>query len=122
MADLTWSTWNTFHNATRGDFVEAPIGPGVYEVRHAPTGALIAFGHSGNVAGALADIKVDGGEGGWKSLFRKALPKPNVMELEYRTYPTASRSEARTAAARLKSLRQSYWRNRMDAGMSARHG
>ena len=121
MAGQTWSNWKTFPNASRGDSVEAPIGPGVYEVRHAPTGSLIAFGHSGNVAGSLAEIKVDGGEGGWKSLFRRALPKPNVMELEYRTCATASRAEARSAAARLKALRQSYWRNRMDAGFSARH-
>ncbi len=43
--------------------LEAPIGPGVYEVRHTMTGALIAFGHAGNVANAIAELKVDADPG-----------------------------------------------------------
>ena len=41
--------------------VEAPIGPGVYEVRHTMTGRVIAFGHAGNVANAITDLKLNGG-------------------------------------------------------------
>ena len=116
-----WSNWKNFPNALRGDSVEAPIGPGVYEVRHAPTGNLVAFGPAGNVAGALAELKVDGGSGGIKGLFRRAMQIPNVQELEYRTLPAASHAEAKTMAGRMKALRQSYWRRRMDAGFTARH-
>ena len=121
MTVQTWSSWKNFPNALRGDSVEAPIGPGVYEVRHAPTGQLIAFGHAGNVASAIAGLKVDGGDRSWKTLFRRVAPTPRVSELEYRTCAAASHAEAKTAAGRMKALRQSYWRHRMDAGISARH-
>jgi len=115
-----WSTWKRFPNARSGDSVEAPIGPGVYEVRHAETGELIAFGHAGNVASAIADLRVDNG-GGWSRLFRRESLSSQVDELEYRTCAAASRAAAKTAALRLKGLRQTYWRRRMDLGWAARH-
>jgi hypothetical protein len=117
----TWSTWKRFPNATSGDSVEAPIGPGVYEVRHTPSGRVIAFGHAGNVANALADLKVDDAGGGtWTRLFRRVSPKPPVNELEYRTCATATRADAKTAADRMQKLRQSYWRKRLETGRAAR--
>ena len=116
----TWSNWKRFPDAQSGGMVEAPIGPGVYEVRHAETGELIAFGHAGNVANAISELKVHGTGSPWKRLFRKngAL---EVHDLEYRTCATASRAEAKVAAQRLIGLRQSYWRRRMDLGWAARH-
>ncbi len=30
----TWSGWKRFPDVKSGDHIEAPIGPGVYEVRH----------------------------------------------------------------------------------------
>jgi hypothetical protein len=116
-----WSNWKSFPNAGAGGLVEAPIGPGVYEVRHTDSGEQIAFGHAGNVAEALADLKVDDGGASWSRMFRKTNPVPLVGDLEYRTCAAASRAEARTAARRLKGLRQSYWRRRMELGWAARH-
>jgi len=115
-----WSNWKRFPNARSGDSVEAPIGPGVYEVRHAETGELIAFGDAANVATAIADLKVDHG-GGWLRFFRADNPRPDVANLEYRTYAAATRADARTAAKRLSGLRQTYWKRRMDLGWAARH-
>jgi hypothetical protein len=117
----TWSNWKRFPNALSGDSVEAPIGPGVYEVRHMPTGNVIAFGHSGNVAGALAELKVDGGDKSWLRLFRRENAKPPVAELEYRTCAAASRADAKIAAERMQKLRQSYWRKRLELGRAARN-
>ena len=57
----TWSDWKRFPDAHSGEHVEAPIGPGVYEVRHTMTGRVVAFGHSGNVANSLADLKLNDG-------------------------------------------------------------
>ena len=54
----TWSGWKRFPDALTGGVVEAPIGPGVYEVRHASSGELIAFGHSANVANAISELRV----------------------------------------------------------------
>ena len=116
----TWSNWKRFPDAYSGEHVEAPIGPGVYEVRHTMTGRVVAFGHSGNVANSLADLKLTAGSSASTRLFRKQPLVSRVADLEYRTCAAASRAEAKTAAQRLVGLRQTAWRRRMDMGWAAR--
>jgi len=116
-----WSNWKRFPDAQIGEHVEAPIGPGVYEVRHTMTGRVVAFGHSGNVANALADLKLNGSTNSLTRLFRKQPVVSRVSDLEYRTCAATSRAEAKTAAQRLMGLRQTAWRRRMDMGWTARH-
>ena len=117
----TWSNWRRFPDAQSGEHVEAPIGPGVYEVRHSMTGRLLAFGHAGNVAHALSDLKLNGGGSAFTRLFRRQPLVPRVADYEYRTCAAASRAEARTTAQRLMGLRQTAWRRRVDLGWAARH-
>jgi hypothetical protein len=116
----TWSSWKRFPAFGNG-VVEAPVGPGVYEVRHTMTGRVIAFGDCANVAQALADLQTNGGLSPFYRLFRRQpLALPRATDLEYRTYAAGSRAEARTAAHRLLGLRQSVWRRRADHGWTAR--
>jgi hypothetical protein len=118
----SWSGWKRYPDAHDGGHVEAPIGPGVYEVRSASTGRVVAFGHARNVANAITDLKVNGGATPLQRLFGKQPLVSHVHDLEYRTYAAASRAEAKTAASRLNGLRQTAWRRRIDAGGSARMG
>src|SRR5260221_12735890 len=92
----TWSTWKRFPDAQSGEHVEAPIGPGVYEVRHTMTGRVVAFGHSGNVANSLADLKLNGGLSTFARLFRKEPLVARVAHLEYRTCAAMIRAEPKT--------------------------
>jgi hypothetical protein len=117
----TWSSWKRFPDAQIGDHVEAPIGPGVYEVRHTMTGRVVAFGHAGNVANAISDLKLNGGASSIARLFRRQPLVSRVSDLEYRTCAATSRAEAKTTASRLAGLRQSAWRRRVDMGWAARH-
>jgi hypothetical protein len=116
----TWTSWKRFPDAHSGGLVEAPIGPGVYEVRHVETGEVIAFGHSGSVANSIGELKINGKAGLFAKMFHRSASIP-VGELEYRTCATATRSDAKTAASRLKGLRQQYWQRRMALGVAARH-
>jgi len=116
----TWSGWKRF-SAGRIDVVEAPDGPGVYEVRHTLTGRVMAFGHSGHVAKTIADLTVGGEAGIWTRLFGRQPLNARTADLEYRTCAAASRADARTAAQRLMGLRQSVWRRRLDIGLAGRH-
>ena len=50
----TWSEWKRYPRPDRGENIVAPIGPGIYEVRYAGTGALHSFEGVDNVAQALA--------------------------------------------------------------------
>jgi hypothetical protein len=117
----SWSSWKRFPDEQIGDHVEAPIGPGVYEVRHTMTGRVVAFGHARNVANALADLKLNGGVGAVARLFRRQPLVSRVSDLEYRTCAATSRAEAKTTASRLLGLRQTAWRRRMDLGGGAYH-
>lgn len=116
----TWSGWKRFSDG-RGDAIEAPAGPGVYEVRHTMTGRVMAFGYSGDVAKAIAGLNFDGEVSPWARLIGRQPLNARVADLEYRTCAAASRADAKTAAQRLLGLRQSVWRRRLDIGLAGRH-
>src|ERR1700750_1549952 len=98
----TGSEWKRYPRAGRGDNIEAPITPGIYEVRVAGTGALHSFGAVDNVAQALALLTV-----GSKSWFgRRDAAEPPY--LEYRTCATSSTADARAAAERMIGRREAY--------------
>ena len=98
----TWSEWKRYPKPGRGENIEAPITPGLFEVRIAATGALHSFEAVENVAVALAQLSV-----GSKSWFgrREAASSP---DLEYRTCATSSKADAKAAAERMIGRRETY--------------
>ena len=97
----TWSEWKRYPRAGRCENIEAPISPGIYEVRFTGTGALHSFGAVDNVAQALSLLTVAP-----KSWFgRRDTGSP---DLEYRTCATSSKSDARAAAERMIGRREAY--------------
>ena len=105
-----WSSWKRFPNAERGEHVEAPIGPGIYEVRNMSTGDLAAFDASGNVAHALSALLRKPPAFSWAKLFGSGRDSWQGRDLEYRTCPASSVSEARMMAQALLGRRQVFWR------------
>jgi hypothetical protein len=103
-----WSSWKKFPNAERGEHVEAPIGPGIYEVRNISTGDLAAFDASANVAHALSALRRK--QPSWAKLFSADRSAWQGTDLEYRTCPASSLSEARMMVQALRGRRQVYWR------------
>ena len=97
----TWSEWKRYPRAGRGENIEAPITPGLYEVRYAGTGALHSFGAVDNVAQALSMLPV-----GSKSWF--GWREPAIPDLEYRTCATSSKADAKAAAERMIGRRETY--------------
>jgi hypothetical protein len=98
----TWSEWKRYPRPNRGENLEAPISPGIYEVRVAGTGALHSFGAVDNIAQALAQLPL-----GPKSWFGRRTTG-DVPELEYRTCATSSRADAKAAAERMIGRRETY--------------
>lgn len=106
-----WSSWKRFPNAARGEHVEAPIGPGIYEVRNVVTGDLAAFDAAGNVAHALSALRKSSSSlFSWSRLFGGGRPAWQEMDLEYRTCPASSVNEAKVMVQTLLGRRQVYWR------------
>ena len=98
----TWSEWKRYPRPGRGDNLEAPISPGIYEVRFAGTGALHSFSAVDNVARALALLPV-----GSKSWFGRR-DTTEVPELEYRTCATSTKADAKAATERMIGRREAY--------------
>ena len=98
----TWSEWKRYPRPGRGDNIEAPITPGIFEVRVATTGALHCFDAVDNVAQALAMLPV-----GSRSWFGRRGPT-SLPDLEYRTCATSSKADAKAAAERMIGRRETY--------------
>jgi hypothetical protein len=97
-----WSEWKRYPRAGRGENIEAPISPGIYEVRFAGSGALHSFDAVDNVAQALSLLPVAS-----KSWFGRREPV-KLPELEYRTCATSSKADAKAAAERMIGRRETY--------------
>jgi hypothetical protein len=98
-----WSEWKRYPRAGRGDEnIEAPISPGIYEVRVAGSGALHSFDAVDNVAVALAQLQV-----GSRTWFGRRDPASSP-DLEYRTCATSTRADAKAAAERMIGRRETY--------------
>ena len=98
----TWSEWKRYPRAARGENLEAPISPGIYEVRIAATGALHSFGAVDNVAQALALLPAAS-----KSWFSRRAPA-ETTDLEYRTCAATTKADAKAAADRMIGRRETY--------------
>ena len=99
----TWSEWKRYPRPGRGENIEAPITPGIYEVRIAGTGALYCFEAVDNVAQALAQLSV-----GSKSWFGRREEASKLPDLEYRTCASSSKADAKAAAQRMIGRRETY--------------
>ena len=97
----TWSEWKRYPRPGRGENIEAPITPGIYEVRFAKSGALHSFGAVDNVAQALSQLPVTG-----KSWFGRR--EAETPDLEYRTCATSTKADAKAAAERMIGRRETY--------------
>jgi hypothetical protein len=111
-----WSSWKPFPDAGRGEHIEAPIGPGVYEVQRAASGELVAFGHAASVAQALAALAPRKRARRWMSLFGRSPAR--AEPLEYRVVSMDTTAAAKSFAEGLRSRRQTYMSSRL-AGRAA---
>ena len=102
-----WMEWKRFPKADRGEHIEAPIGPGIYEVREAATGALFAFGSADSVALALAGLTARRRSFASWFGFREGV---GHLDLEYRTCATSTRAEAKIAAEGMIDRREMFLR------------
>jgi hypothetical protein len=98
----TWSEWKRYPRRGRGENLEAPISPGIFEVRFASSGALHSFGAVDNVAQALALLPATS-----KSWFSRRGPA-DTPDLEYRTCATSTKADAKAVADRMIGRRETY--------------
>jgi hypothetical protein len=102
-----WGGWKAYPRPGRSDNIEAPIAPGIYEVRCAQSGELFAFGAVDNLAEALSRLPI--APRSLISILARRRPT-ELPDLEYRVCATASRNDAKTAAERMIGRRETWMR------------
>jgi hypothetical protein len=106
----SWNSWSRLPEAV--ELTGIATQPGVYEVRDASTGRVVACGHARSLASALRRCAT--GSGVLSRLFDpETLPARSA--LEYRMCPTHTAAEAELLARRLIGLRHTFWQNRKRA-------
>ncbi len=100
-----WSEWKPFPVRERGEHLNAPVGPGLYELRHRASGELLGFGHAANVATALTEFFAPTF---WQRMFRR---RPPILQrdVEYRTMGASSLRHARDQEAAILWRRNAMW-------------
>lgn len=56
MSKNQWTEWKLFPDPRKKEFIQAPFGPGVYELRRKDTGELILRGKGQNCAYRMASL------------------------------------------------------------------
>jgi hypothetical protein len=102
---FAWTNWKPFPDPRSGAPIEAPIGPGVYEVRRISNGETVAFDHSANVARSLLAVAAPA-----PRLWLFERPRADASDLEYRTCAASTSMDAKSIAARMAGQRRLYWR------------
>ena len=65
-----WTGWKSFPDDYHGEYIQAPMGPGLYEVCRTSTREQVAFGCTRNVAESLCDLLKPRGLRKWLSFRR----------------------------------------------------
>jgi hypothetical protein len=107
MADR-WTVWKSFPDDCYGEYIQAPMGPGLYEVCRSSTREPVAFGCTRNVAESLCDILKPRGLRRWLS-FRRGRSY-DTGELEYRTWATATLGDAKNAVGVIRERHEAVMR------------
>jgi hypothetical protein len=103
-----WTPWRLFPDSLRGDLIQAPISPGVYEVRRISNGEVVAFGPSTNVARDLSAFRPQPSRLPWAWPFEREGEAARAGEFEYRTWAAATVNEAKDMARHLLGRRETF--------------
>jgi hypothetical protein len=91
-----WTKWHSFQSSRHGNFVEAPVGAGIFEIRRTSDHVTVALSCTANLAHTLSAFVMRGKEERRFIFMRQRSPYA-PGELEYRFWRTLSLSEAKIA-------------------------
>lgn len=91
-----WTKWAPFPDPRKKEFLVAPLGPGVYELRLKGTGKLVLLGIGKSCALRMSSLlPAPLGQGMRRNFKKRAFVLKNLSRVEYRTCACATITEAR---------------------------
>lgn len=92
---MTWSRWHPYPDPREHGILHAPLGPGVYDLRHKSTGEPILFGIGARCAQRMTSLLPKPlGSGTRNNSAKREHVLRHLADIEYRTQPTLTRDEA----------------------------
>lgn len=91
-----WTDWKSFPDPREGEYLNAPFGSGVYQLRNRRIGKFVLFGTGKNLAYRMSSLLPEPFGAG----IRKNRDKPNyvldnIQDIEYRTISFIDNDEAK---------------------------
>ena len=102
-----WSEWRLFPDPRQHGILEAPIGPGCYELRIGTQKLL--YGEGNNVAARMSSLLPAGlGSGNRKNKAKQNDVFSNLGKVEYRTLACDTKKEAKAEEMKLRASKHDY--------------
>jgi hypothetical protein len=104
-----WTDWKLFPVPSEGGYLNAPFGPGVYELMNRNTGKKVLFGMGKNTAARMSSLlPAPHGCGRRNNSEKRKYIFNNLKDVLYRTKSCTTREEAVIEEALLKRRRDDY--------------
>jgi len=93
----TWSRWTSFPDPRESQYLRAPIGSGVYEIRRRDTREFVLVGAGKCVAVRMGSLLPPPlGQGTRNNTEKRRYLLKHLGEIQYRCYPCKTREQAAT--------------------------
>jgi excinuclease UvrABC nuclease subunit len=103
MTKPSWQEWRRFPDPSKGEFLTAPYGAGVYWLRDTRNGADIYIGEGSHLAHRVSSLLPSPhGRGTRNNAPLREYVLTNLAHVEYRTTSCSSKSEAVALERRLR--------------------
>lgn len=100
-----WSEWKPFPNPEKLEYINAPIGLGVYQLKNKKTGEYVLFGNGKNIAHRMTSLLPKPlGQGTRKNEEKREYVLNNIHNIEYRTVACTNEIEAKKIEDELRKL------------------
>ena len=101
-----WTEWNRFPDPRKGEYLFAPFGLGVYQLRNSKTNEFILFGSGKNLAYRMSSLLPKPyGQGTRNNEGKRQYVLNNIKDIEYRTVAFISQEEMKKCEQELKQLK-----------------
>lgn len=91
-----WSDWKPFPDPRKNEFIQAPFGPGVYELRQKCKNMFILRGQGKNCAYRMASLlPAPYGQGTRRNKQKQEYVFKNIEEIEYRCCACSTNGKAK---------------------------
>jgi len=102
-----WSNWKSFPDPRKGDYLIAPLGSGVYQLRNRKNNKYVLFGRGDFLAYRMTSLLPEPfGRGTRNNKSKRVYVLNNLQDIEYRTISFIESNDAKRFESYIRSVEQ----------------